>query len=160
MVTKETECRCGHRIQIPDDWDSATTTCPNCGKTVALEIRGNRAADRAKLCPVCGKKLLPHENWCTRCRAPLKDLLKLRSNPEEAARTGLCPSCGHKLLPKETACRNCHVVVEDFLKQILSGDSTGAVPFCRTCGKQLLPKETACPQCKSPVQIDGGTETV
>ncbi len=151
-MPREIDCSCGHHIRIPDDWDVASTTCPNCGGMVAVAETQPQAAKLAKLCPVCAKKLLPHENWCTRCKAPLKDLLKLRSDPVQSAQTGLCPACGNKLLPKETACRKCHVVVKDFLEQLSAGNDSPQSRLCRTCGTRLLPKETACPQCKAPVQ--------
>lgn len=150
-MPSDIECSCGHHMRLPDAWSFPSTTCPNCGATVAVLDDDAATAITPRFCPVCGKKLLPQENWCTHCKAPIEELHKLRSAPRQAAKSGLCPACGQKLLPRETACPRCKIVVAEYLDQQEEvGESTGA-RSCHVCSTKLLPKETACPQCKVPV---------
>jgi len=153
-VPIDVECDCGHRIHIPDGWQTASTTCPNCGGTVAFandDASSNAAAvGAARACPVCGTKFLSHEKWCTHCKAALDDLTLWRRDPQQAVVAGKCPACCGNMLPRESACPHCHVVVQDYLEGVSSESEHASIRTCRICGKRLLPHETACPQCKTP----------
>ncbi|TWU14216.1 Double zinc ribbon [Symmachiella macrocystis] len=153
----EVECECGHQIHIPEGWQTASTTCPNCGSTVAFA--NDDAADEtapvaaARACPVCGTKFLPREHWCTHCKAELDDLAKWRRDPQLAVAAGKCPACCGNMLPRESACPRCQVVVKDYLEGVNNESEHASGRVCRTCGKRLLPNETACPQCKTPAEV-------
>lgn len=147
-MSQELECGCGHRIRLPADWQAPTTTCPNCGKVLAI-AGGDIPTAEIQSCPVCGKKLLPHETWCTQCKASISDLRALRDDPHRAASSGLCPACGHKRLPQESACPSCGVVVKDYLEAYDLTPAEKKSTTCQTCGSRVLPHETACPKCKT-----------